>query len=352
MAPSLLSVIDFSSKTLNPKSTSWATTCNEVTRALEEHGVFIAKYDGAPQEVEDAVFNSLPDLYNLPIEVKRLNCSDTHHGYIGQLPLLPLYESFGLQNPTTEEGVEKFTKLMWPSGNGTFRYVRVFLSSLELWMKEATACTAVAVQIEDFGCGRGEVVDPGKVKIVVNVSKVCHITHCRSDASMIAKSYEIEEEYESLHKSMVHVLGIQKYATPQGNDGSPVGIGPHTDKSFFTILRERQIGGLQIKTKDGDWIEVKPSPSSFIVIATDPFTAWTNGRIEGPCHRVIMKGDQERFSVSLFSFIKDLKIKTPQKLIDEEHPQLFKEFDHYKYVHYYMIEGNKSECPIKSYCGI
>ena len=127
MAPSHLSVIDFSSKTLNNTSSSWITTCNEVMSALEEHGVFIAMYDGLPQELNDRIFLASRDLFDLPIEVKLLNTSDKpYQAYIGSSPDNPLYESLGIENATTEEGVEKFTKLMWPSGNENFWYGFLF----------------------------------------------------------------------------------------------------------------------------------------------------------------------------------------------------------------------------------
>ncbi|KAL7604173.1 hypothetical protein Lser_V15G17979 [Lactuca serriola] len=171
---------------------------------------------------------------------------------------------------------------------------------------------------------------------------------------MVAKSYGIEENCESLLESSVHVLRFMKYLCPQGDEGNPLGVVPHTDISFMTILHEKQVKGLQIKTKEGQWIEVDPSPSSFIVMAGDVCMAWTNGRIEAPYHRVMMQGKEERYSLGIFTFIRGLNIQIPQKLIDEDNPPRFKEFDHYKYIHYhrYTNDGKKSECPIESYCGI
>ncbi|CAH1422741.1 unnamed protein product [Lactuca virosa] len=116
----------------------------------------------------------------------------------------------------------------------------------------------------------------------------------------------------------------------------------------MTIPHEKQVKGLQIKTKEGQWIEVDPSPSSFIVMAGDVCMAWTNGRIEAPYHMVMMQGKEERYSLGIFTFIRGLNIQILQKLIDEDHPPRFKEFDHYKYIHYhrYTNVGKKSECPI------
>ncbi|KAI3521646.1 hypothetical protein L1887_11118 [Cichorium endivia] len=312
MAPLKLPVIDLSLKNLNPTSSSWITKCDEVMGALEKHGCFIAMYDGVSQELEDRIFLASQELFNLPTEVKVLNTSDTpYHGYGGQNPLMPLYESLGIENATTTEGAEIFTKLMWPFGNESF-------------------CTSALMYS----------------KAVAELDQIV--------MRMVAKSYGIEEHYESLLKSTVYVLRLNKYLCPNPNEENSLGIVPHTDKSIMTILHQKQVKGIQIETKDGQWIGVDPLPSSFIVMAGDACMAWTNGRIEAPNHKVIMEGNQERISLGQFTFIRDMKIGIPQKLIDEDNIQRFKEFDHYKYIYYHRDtnEGKTSKCPIKSYCGI
>lgn len=118
-----LPVIEFFVKDLIPASSSWVTKCVEVTQALEEYGCFIAIYDGVSQELHDAIFLATQELFDLPTEVKVLNTSDTpSHGYVGQIPVIPLYEGLGIEDATTTHGVERFTKLMWPSGKDSFRF--------------------------------------------------------------------------------------------------------------------------------------------------------------------------------------------------------------------------------------
>lgn len=85
---------------------------------------------------------------------------------------------------------------------------------------------------------------------------------------MIAESYGIEEHYESLRGSTTYLLKLIKYKIPHGNEKN-LGIVPHTDKSFMSILHQDNVKGLEIKTEDGEWIEVDPTPSSFIVMAGD-----------------------------------------------------------------------------------
>ncbi|KAD4889262.1 hypothetical protein R6Q59_033866 [Mikania micrantha] len=305
-----LPVIQFSVKESNPDSSSWVTKCAEVTHALEECGCFIATYDGVSQELHDAIFLATQELFELPTEVKVLNTSDTpSHGYVGQIPVIPLYEGLGIENATTAHGVQRFTKLMWPSGKDSFS------ESVLMYTKAVAELDQIVMR-------------------------------------MVAKSYGIEKHYESILGSTTYLLKLIKYISPQGND-KILGIVPHTDKTFMSILHQNEVKGLEIKKKDGEWIEVHPSPSSFIVMAGDACMAWTNGKIEPSCHRVMMQGNTDRFSLGLFTFIRDLKIEAPKELVDENHPIQFEAFDHYKYLHYHASdEGMRSKFPLKSYCGI
>ena len=85
---------------------------------------------------------------------------------------------------------------------------------------------------------------------------------------MVSEAYGIEKNYESLLGSMSYLLRLIKYRRPHENEKN-LGIVPHTDKSFMSILQQDQVKGLEIKTKDGEWMVIDPSPFSFIVMAGD-----------------------------------------------------------------------------------
>ncbi|KAL2458719.1 2-oxoglutarate (2OG) and Fe(II)-dependent oxygenase superfamily protein [Forsythia ovata] len=305
-----LPIIDFSNNDLKPGSSSWLSISKDVVRALEDYGCFIVIYSEVSSEQHEAIFRAAEELFDLPTEIKVLNTSDTpSHGYVGQEPVIPLYEGLGIENATTLEGVQRFTNLLWPFGNDRF------------------CGTALAYS-----------------KVVAGLDQVV--------MRMVAESYGIEKKYESLLESTSYLLRLIKYLGPEKN-GTNLGIVPHTDKSFMSILHQHQVKGLEIKTKNDEWMVIDPSPSSFIVMAGDACMAWTNGRIEPAYHRVIMKGSEERYSLGLFSFIRDFIIEVAEELVDDEHPMQFKPFDHYKYIHfYYTDEGKRSKCPIKAYCGV
>lgn len=86
---------------------------------------------------------------------------------------------------------------------------------------------------------------------------------------MVSESYGIEKEYEQLVESTSYLLRLIKYRGRE-NEETNLGIVPHTDKSFMSILHQHQAKGLEIKLAPNDeWILIDPSPSTFIVMAGD-----------------------------------------------------------------------------------
>ncbi|KAK2424007.1 gibberellin 2beta-dioxygenase [Trifolium repens] len=76
-----------------------------------------------------------------------------------------------------------------------------------------------------------------------------------------------------------------------------VGLLPHEDSSFLTIVHQDHIGGLQLM-KDGNWISVKPNSQALIVNIGDLFRALSNGMYTSVKHRVVAAEKVERFSVA------------------------------------------------------
>jgi len=82
--------------------------------------------------------------------------------------------------------------------------------------------------------------------------------------------------------------------------------------------------------------------------------AWSNGRLHSPFHRVMMSGNEARYSTGLFSIPKGgYIIKAPKELVDEEHPLLFRPYDHVEFLKYYYTEkGQRDQFAMRTYCGI
>jgi isopenicillin N synthase-like dioxygenase len=62
----------------------------------------------------------------------------------------------------------------------------------------------------------------------------------------------------------------------------------HTDYGGFTVLSGEDVpGGLQVRTRDGRWIDVATTPTTFVVNIGDLLMRWTNDRWLSNMHRVV-----------------------------------------------------------------
>lgn len=118
-----LPIIDFSSKTMKPATPEWDTVRTQVRKALEEFGCFEAQFDKIPLDIRREIFDALKELFDLPLQTKLRNVSrKPFHGYVGQYPAVPLYESMGFDDANILEKVESSTNIFWPQGNKKFWY--------------------------------------------------------------------------------------------------------------------------------------------------------------------------------------------------------------------------------------
>ena len=87
---------------------------------------------------------------------------------------------------------------------------------------------------------------------------------------------------------------------PKSSPSDLYGSAPHTDFGCLTILTQDGIGGLQVQTKNGDWIDIPKVEGTFVVNVGDMLHRLTNGLLRSTPHRVINKSGQERFSCPFF----------------------------------------------------
>ncbi|KAL2617570.1 hypothetical protein AAZV13_08G193800 [Glycine max] len=192
------------------------------------------------------------------------------------------------------ENVENMTNIMWPHGNPSFGHV------------------------------------PIKIKAIQSFSE------------------QLSELDQIIRKMILESLGVEEYLEEHMNSTN------YLLRNIVTILYQNEVEGLEVMNKDGKWISYKPSPDSFVVMIGDSLHAWSNGRLHSPFHRVIMSGNEARYSAGLFSIPKGGSIiKAPEELVDEEHPLLFKPFDHVEFLKsYYTEQGQRDQSALRTYCGV
>lgn len=76
---------------------------------------------------------------------------------------------------------------------------------------------------------------------------------------------------------------------------------PHKDFAVLTILPYDPVGGLQVMSRQGDWIDAVGPKNAFLVNAGDILEVWSGGRLRSAPHRVVNWSGQERNSFPWFA---------------------------------------------------
>lgn len=86
-----------------------------------------------------------------------------------------------------------------------------------------------------------------------------------------------------------------------GEDGTkPLGISPHKDAGFLTVLlQDIDCHSLQV-WKDEQWATIEPVPGAFTINTGDMAEIWSNGKYKAPLHRVLSNETKERYSAPFF----------------------------------------------------
>ena len=147
-------------------------------------------------------------------------------------------------------------------------------------------------------------------------------------ASVFARALELDKDYFQpfytkplIQLRLLHYLPQGQQAALEGGDS-----GAHCDAGGFTMLQQDDVGGLEIKTRAGEWIMVPPVQNSFIVNIGDSMKMWTNHRFASTLHRVVNHYGRERFSVGVFANPNyDTVIKPLPTCVDGQTPPKFEE---------------------------
>ncbi|MBA6421112.1 isopenicillin N synthase family oxygenase [Pseudomonas sp. 5Ae-yellow] len=113
-----------------------------------------------------------------------------------------------------------------------------------------------------------------------------------------------EDFFVSAHNQHHHTLRLLHYPALPDSFNAQAGesrAGEHTDYGSITLLFQDTAGGLEVRTRAGEWIAATPIPGTVVVNTGDLMQRWTNHVFCSTPHRVNLRSShRERYSIAFF----------------------------------------------------
>jgi isopenicillin N synthase-like dioxygenase len=246
---------------------------NELFRGIKDFGFIILKdHDVEPSLLTEA-YQILEELYQLPVETKMKYAQVTG----GQRGYVPYGTEHAKNSPVMD--LKEFWHVGREVGN-EHRFAKYY--SKNFWPTEIPEFKSVFEQIYS------SLEEAGK-------------------AMLQALTFPLDMDiqyFDSMVEEGDSILRLLHYPPiPDGVDSRCLRAAPHEDINLITILPAATASGLQLKDRDGKWLDVISEPGTLIVDAGDMLSRISNDVIPSTTHQVVNPQDGtngHRYSMPFF----------------------------------------------------
>ena len=124
------------------------------------------------------------------------------------------------------------------------------------------------------------------------------------------------------------VMRLLHYPPIDGLDGEAIRAGAHGDINLITLLLGAEEAGLELLTREGNWIPANPPAGALVVNVGDMLERLTNHRLPSTIHQVRnpdpARAAFSRYSMPFFLHLRsDFPIRTLPQCITAEHPDRY-----------------------------
>lgn len=280
----------------------------EIKFAAENTGFFYIKNHGIDQEIIDGALNSSKTFFKQPDEKKELvskSKGQYFNGFSGK--------NTAMASPT--EGLDYRESFSW-------RYEPQY-------DPDPKDLHAVPAEVKPYIRGEQYVWDgtehlPGFKEGCIAYWQEC-LKLARRLVKIFALCLDLPEDYFDKLTTYPGSDGVFNYypaMTPeQAAQSEDIGLGSHTDLQCFTLLWQDMMGGLQVLSKDGQWMKATPIKDTIVVNVGDYLMRLSNDRFKSTVHRVFNRSTVDRYSMPFFfGFNFNEKCGVLPSCTDEDNP--------------------------------
>ncbi len=263
-----------------------AEVAAELDAALREVGFITVTGHGLDDAVRSAYFDAMREFFAQPLERKEaiaIGRSDFHRGYVG-IEAESLDGALGGEEDAIGSAVAGDLKETLDTGTEYSLDDPVVVAGTPLHGPN---------QWPDLP-GFREAVDRYRAAVV---EVALRMQRALAIALGLAPTFFEDQPGDTmLHLRLIH-YPPQSQATPAPGQ---LGCGAHTDYGTLTVLADDGVGGLQVRQRSGEWVDVAVPPGELVINLGDLMAIWTNDRWVSNPHRVVNPPDVDRYSSAMF----------------------------------------------------
>ena len=95
-------------------------------------------------------------------------------------------------------------------------------------------------------------------------------------------------------------LRLIRYPAQEAGEADRFGFAPHIDTNFVTFLAQSALPGLEVRTREGEWIRPPTIPGTFVVNTAEMLGRYSNDRFAPTPHRVVNSSGALRHAIPFF----------------------------------------------------
>ncbi|XP_062227059.1 flavanone 3-dioxygenase 3-like [Phragmites australis] len=282
---------------LSLDSTTRSRVIDDIAKACRDLGYFQVINHGISQSVMDAAVDAASDFFKLPSEAKEEFASDD------------------LRQPIRYDTSSKDSISM------SRAFLKHYAHPLSDWIQYWPRQSPIYRQNSFYKSFLFTETREYMGKYAVEVRRVAlQLMEAILEGLGLGKEYLHEKFQEGLQ-----LLSVNCY--PKASQGATtIGLAPHSDYGFLTILLTSCQGLEVVDRSSNSWKRVQQLPHAFHVHVGDHMEVLSNGRIKTVVHSAVLNPEEARISIaSIHGFALHEKVACAKDLVDEQNPQKYKE---------------------------